>query len=119
MHFELEKIDAEEVYICRGYKDNKSDYFVSSIVKRNPDGLYEPCAWVSKAGGFKYHKEGIKFLVDHGWGIAFTFEKAKLAAYQRMLKGVGILKVLKEYTHTYNNIDIEFCYGKVEPDGNS
>jgi len=116
MRFELEKIESGEAYVCRGYRDDGPSYFVVCTVKRNPDGLYEPYAWLSKKGEEpRYHTEAFKFLWNRGWGVAFTFERDKLHLYTRLLRGIGKLEIIDKFTRRYNHQDIEFCYGKIVP----
>lgn len=116
MRFELEPIESKETYICRGYKDDGPSYFVICTVKRNPDGLYEPYAWLSKKGEVpRYHAQAIRYLWSKGFEVAWTFEKSKFHLYERMLRSIGTLEVLKKFTKRYNNQDIEFYYGKINP----
>lgn len=119
MRFELEPIEAKEAYVCRGFRDDGPSYFVICTVKRNPDGRYEPYAWLSKKGEVpRYHAEAIRYLWAKGFEVAFTFEKSKFHLYERMLRCIGNLKIIRAFAKEYNGQDIEFYYGRIVPNDN-
>lgn len=118
MRFELEEIYKDNIWICRGYNDYTPYYFAVCVVKRNNDGLYESCGWLSKKGTEpRYHREAVLFLMSKGWEVAFHFEKDKFHLYKRLFRPVGELEIIKEETVNYNGNNIEFYYGKIIPRG--
>ena len=115
MRFELERVESDEVYTCRVYKDDSPSYFGICTLKKNPDGLVEPHAWLTRKREIEllYYKEALPFFWSKGFELAFTFEKSKFHLYERMLRSVCRLEVIREFTKKYNEQGIEFCYGRM------
>lgn len=110
---DLRKIRGEDIHTARVYHGDDPNYLAGCTVQRNPDGLYEPFAWVSRVGKDNawYHKECVEEMWRRGWQVAFTFQKEKMKLYRRLLRSTGKLVVLKEFEEEYNGQMIQFCYG--------
>ena len=117
-HYHLEIFDEEQNFgVIRAYKEiGDASYFgVATIVKR-PDGLHEPLAWLTKEGSpIDYHADSVKFLMNEGFRVAWTFEVDKFHLYKRVLKSAGKLKILKTFEKEYNRNTIRFHYGEIIP----
>lgn len=112
--FDLERIDAIENYILRGYSDEGTSYWGVCTVVKHDDGLYEPLGWLTRRGSHvEYHKQAVEFLWKQGFEVAWTFEVTKFDLYQRILRSVGELEIIREFTKTYAGKDITFYYGRI------
>lgn len=114
LRFDLEKIDDIDNYVLRGYDQDTNDYFGVCTVVKHADGLYEPLGWLTRRGSsVDYHKQAVEFLWSQGFEVAWTFEVTKFDLYQRILRSVGNLEIIREFTKTYAGREIHFYYGKI------
>lgn len=116
LRFDLAKIDNIENYVLRGYIEDESasDYFGVCTIVKHADGLHEPLGWLTRRGSnVSYHKQGMEFLLEQGFRVAFTFEVALFDLYQRLLRPVGELKIIRQFTKTYAGREIHFYYGEI------
>lgn len=70
-------------------------------------------------GASHYHKEAVEYLIEQGLRVAWTFEASKMHLYERLLRPVGELRILKAFVKRYNNQDIGFYYGEIVSDGSN
>lgn len=105
------------VGIARGYKKaGDPKFFGASYIIKRAGGLHEPTAWLTKAGeSINYHGDAVRFLINKGLRIAWTFEVNKFKLYKRLFRNVGRLKKLKTFEKTYNKTKIKFYYGELIP----
>lgn len=112
-------VEDKAMGVVRAYEEyGVSEYSGGATIVKRLNGLHEPLAWwVTEGSPVDLSIQGALFLIKQGLRLAWTFEIKKFKHYERLLRNIGELKVLKTFSKRYNGIIIRFHYGEIIPHG--